>query len=64
MPIYVYHCRDCGEKFEKLFLSARSAEAGVSCPVCQSEEVEQRPALFGLGGSPSSSAENCAVPSG
>lgn len=64
MPIYVYRCRDCGEEFEKLFLSARSAGAGVHCPICQSEEVEQRPALFGLGGGSSASAESCSVPSG
>ena len=49
MPIYAYRCRQCGEEFEKLVLS--TAKAGqVICPACQSQEVERRPALFGLGG--------------
>ena len=61
MPIYVYRCRECGQEFEKLFLSISSAERGVNCPSCQSEEVEQRPALFGVGGG--GGGGSCAVPS-
>jgi len=49
MPIYAYRCRHCGEDFEKLVRSAAGADE-VVCPCCQSEEVERRPALFGLGG--------------
>ena len=55
MPIYAYRCCRCGAEFEKLVLSA--ARAGeVVCPVCQAQEVERRPALFGLGGSANVSA--------
>jgi putative FmdB family regulatory protein len=58
MPIYAYRCRQCGEEFEKLVLSAARADE-VLCPCCQGQEVERRPALFGLGGaSPSGSAAN------
>ena len=49
MPIYAYRCRQCGEEFEKLVLSAARANE-VTCPCCQAQEVERRPALFGLGG--------------
>ncbi len=49
MPVYVYRCCQCGAEFEKLVLTAARA-AEVACPVCQSVEVERRPALFGLGG--------------
>ena len=49
MPIYAYRCRQCGEEFDKLVLSAAKADQ-VICPVCQAKEVERRPALFGLGG--------------
>ena len=49
MPIYTYRCRKCGEEFEKLVLSAARANE-VACPCCQAQEVERRPALFGLGG--------------
>jgi putative FmdB family regulatory protein len=63
MPIYVYRCRQCGEEFEKLVLSAAKA-ADVACPVCQSEEVERRPALFGLvgGDRPASAADRSCAP--
>lgn len=55
MPIYIYRCRECGEEFEKLVLSA--ARAGeVLCPCCQGKEVERRPAVFGLGGASQANA--------
>ncbi len=49
MPIYVYICRNCGQEFERLTLSATRADEA-TCPFCGSREVERRPALFGLGG--------------
>lgn len=49
MPIYVYRCRECGAEFEKLVMSVAKADQ-VVCPTCQGQEVERRPALFGLGG--------------
>ncbi len=38
MPIYEYECSKCCEKFEKLVF--RSDEA-VSCPKCESSEVQK-----------------------
>ena len=35
MPIYEYKCTECGEKFEKLVASFRSA-AEADCPKCGS----------------------------
>jgi putative FmdB family regulatory protein len=33
MPIYVYRCRECGEKFE-LLRSIHDNDAGAACPKC------------------------------
>ena len=59
MPIYIYRCRACGAEFEKLVLSADRADQAI-CPVCQAEQVERRPALFGLGGSAAAAERSCA----
>jgi putative FmdB family regulatory protein len=45
MPIYEYECCKCCEKFEKLVF--RSDE-GVSCPKCDSEEVQKVLSVFGF----------------
>ncbi|TFG51614.1 MAG: zinc ribbon domain-containing protein [Gemmatimonadales bacterium] len=37
MPIYEYHCPDCGAKFERLV----RGETAVACPACQSHAVER-----------------------
>ncbi|MGC8875401.1 MAG: FmdB family zinc ribbon protein [Chloroflexia bacterium] len=50
MPIYSYVCEKCGAEFDQIVLSASWAEK-VACPVCGSEQVERRPAVFGIGGS-------------
>lgn len=66
MPIYVYRCRRCGEEFEKVVLSAARAD-DVVCPFCQGDEVERRPALFGVGSNVdavSSSGRGCAPAAG
>ncbi len=40
MPIFEYKCRKCDSEFEKLVFGAAS-ENGISCPDCQSSEVER-----------------------
>jgi putative FmdB family regulatory protein len=45
MPIYEYACPGCGERFEKLV--RRFGEA-VSCPTCQSPEVEKQLSVFAV----------------
>ncbi len=49
MPIYEYRCRACGARFET-FVRSFSAQSGVRCPECGSEEVEKAISLFGVGG--------------
>jgi len=38
MPIFDYHCADCGHEFEKLVLRST---ASVSCPACGGTELEK-----------------------
>lgn len=42
MPIYAYHCRECGESFQTL---VRSGETAV-CPSCESEQLDQQLSLI------------------
>jgi putative FmdB family regulatory protein len=44
MPIYEYHCPQCGVNFEKL-VQGRGA---VACPACESVEVTRTMSVFGL----------------
>jgi putative FmdB family regulatory protein len=41
MPLYEYHCNECGEEFEKM---VRFSEANQSpaCPACQSEDTRKK----------------------
>jgi putative FmdB family regulatory protein len=55
MPLYEYHCKDCGEIFEKLRRMSE-ADEGVDCPHCESEEVERLLSSFATGG--------CSAPAG
>jgi len=45
MPLYEYHCRECGNDFEELV----SLHATVSphCPSCSSDDTEKKISLFG-----------------
>ena len=64
MPIFEYTCSNCGNKFEKLILSARR-ERQLQCPECSSRDVQKAISLFGTtsNGSGQAGAANCA-PSG
>ncbi|TAK35193.1 MAG: zinc ribbon domain-containing protein [Chloroflexota bacterium] len=69
MPLYEYHCSQCGDKFEKLVrLGARDGE--VTCPSCGSALVDRLVSLFGrVGGGKEStgfaaSSSNCAPTGG
>jgi putative FmdB family regulatory protein len=61
MPIYAYHCRDCGEEFETLVMSGET----VSCEACASSDLDQRLSLIA---SPAKGgellAETCGAPGG
>lgn len=41
MPIYEYRCQLCEQQFEKFFRSMRQVASEVSCPACQSVEVQR-----------------------
>jgi putative FmdB family regulatory protein len=65
MPIYEYHCEDCGTKFEKLVRRATEAP-DVACPSCGQKHLQQEYSTFAahaVDGS-SKSAEMPACPSG
>lgn len=54
MPIFEYHCRRCDQHFETIVFSPRDK---VSCPRCDSSEVEKQLSVFS---SPSSAKETSA----
>ena len=65
MPIYEYHCTDCGDDFERFVRSMFSRET-ITCPECGSDHVSKAFSVFGTassGGRAVSSAAACA-PSG
>ena len=64
MPLYEYVCSHCGAAFEQWVRSASSKEA-ISCPQCQSVEVNKQFSTFGMQGGAGasrsvSSGDNCA----
>ncbi len=53
MPIYEYHCKQCGSKFEKLVkLSTKTSD--VECPKCGAKRAEKSVSRFGALGNASS----------
>jgi len=49
MPLYEYHCRRCGNRFEKL-RRIKDADSNLECPKCRSMEVERQFSTFAAGG--------------
>ncbi len=49
MPLYEYYCRKCGQLFDKL-VPLSQIDKKVTCPRCQSEEIERQLSTFGTGG--------------
>ncbi len=48
MPLYEYHCRDCGATFEML-RRIKDADSDLECPKCGSTEVERQFSTFAAG---------------
>lgn len=46
MPIYEYHCSDCGHDFEKLVRFSDLKIDTPECPDCQSENTNKRMSTF------------------
>ncbi len=40
MPIYVYRCKECGEKFES-FRGIYDSDEGVKCPKCGAKKPQR-----------------------
>jgi putative FmdB family regulatory protein len=55
MPIYEYACQECGEEFELLVSSERSADLQ-TCPQCASDRLTRKFSAFA---SLSSSTQSC-----
>lgn len=54
MPIYEYHCNDCGKEFEKLMRFSDPNVNTPECPSCESHQTHRRMsrvAAFSAGGS-------------
>jgi putative FmdB family regulatory protein len=60
MPIYEYHCADCGDDFERFLRSMFSKET-ITCPACGSEHVNKALSLFGSTSSSSGGASSAAA---
>jgi putative FmdB family regulatory protein len=61
MPIYEYHCKQCGAKFDKLVkLSTKPFE--IECPKCGARKAEKAVSRLGLT-SNSSSGKSLGAPS-
>ena len=48
MPIYEYHCPECGSKFEKLVRFGSDAPA--RCPNCDGENAQRLISTFAMAG--------------
>ena len=62
MPIYEYHCNECGKEFEKLVSFSDPNANSPDCPECQSTNTHKRVstvASFARGGSSFSASSNC-----
>jgi putative FmdB family regulatory protein len=42
MPVYEYRCLKCGENFDKLVRVTPRSETEVTCPKCQSNQLERK----------------------
>ncbi|MCX5851117.1 MAG: zinc ribbon domain-containing protein [Deltaproteobacteria bacterium] len=63
MPIYEYHCRQCGHEFEML-RQASEKDSSVKCPHCGRKKAKKMMSLFGGGGVRTGGAcSSCSTPS-
>jgi putative FmdB family regulatory protein len=63
MPIYVYRCERCKERFERLVpMSANSANA--TCPHCGAADVRKQPSTFARIEKGISSSQSSCAPTG
>ena len=60
MPIFEYHCNDCGTDFETFALSAREKQTAASCVDCGSESVKKLFSTFAAQTSQGADLSPCA----
>jgi putative FmdB family regulatory protein len=48
MPLYEYHCENCGKVFE-LLRRMSDSDCDVSCPDCRSQKVDRQFSTFSAG---------------
>lgn len=48
MPLYEYHCSDCGKDYEE-YRSLENRDAEGKCPSCGGEKTERKLSLFSAG---------------
>ncbi|MBO8131435.1 MAG: zinc ribbon domain-containing protein [Candidatus Marinimicrobia bacterium] len=41
MPVFEFRCKNCGNKFEELFLKYSDGNDKIECPQCHSKELEK-----------------------
>jgi putative FmdB family regulatory protein len=61
MPIYEYHCSDCGENFSALVFSQKDRDE-LACPKCQSRALDKLMSAASVAMAPSAAPASC--PSG
>lgn len=64
MPVYEYRCDDCGERFERLFLTIGQEPDDLACPTCGSRELQRLISVVAVhGGNAGGQAEGESPPS-
>ena len=41
MPIYEYECENCGNVFQRIYMSPEDRPTEITCPECNSSDVHQ-----------------------
>ena len=63
MPMYDYHCKNCGEKFEELVFSSSTPDEEITCPNCKENQAERLLSAPMVSTSGSSSSSTSSSPS-
>jgi putative FmdB family regulatory protein len=60
MPIYEYHCEDCGSSFETLVRAGRDNET--QCPSCNGVSISREMSVFASRGGSAEAGLNGGIP--